>query len=306
MTIELKQFRQSLTYTATAPLPVIAASLHEIQELFQIIEVKQKEYHQKAPYYFLGAMGLFVLIFVLIIIASSLNIAPSLVGFVGILLFLGMIGLIIASIYASVMWFKFIKLNLAIYRYEVTNKVLQTLSRDVDKVAEADLYLSFQPIDKTEHTINTIPHPQKAGWKISNHEHQWLKIQGRFLDKTRFQLTANELAKRQHGWKKSSSGNSKKYKSKTKSKGLDISLSLNYPQRRYGEIKNLENTLFEAIKLPSTASVRNVKITDKAIHLLVRINPETVDNSEQIHQTITMMLLSLYQVLNFAKKLAKN
>lgn len=286
MPIELNKFRKNPTYELTAPIQSIVVDLQEIAEIDKLAEIKQKESGKKALYYFLGLVASVVVIFIIPIFAVVL------------------ILLAIVFIRELLTWFKFSKLNISNYRYEVTKEILQMLDRDIEKTADVELQLSFQPIDQKEYKTTTTPHPYKSGWKIDNHEHEWLKIQGQFLDKTRFQLTANGLSKRQYGWKRGSSGKSK-HKSKTKSRGLDISLILNYSQRRYGAVKTLENEISNAVKLPETSYIRGVKVTDKEMRLVVRVASQMAENKEEIYQTITMMFLSLYQVLNLAKKLAK-
>ncbi|BAZ31270.1 hypothetical protein NIES4074_37420 [Cylindrospermum sp. NIES-4074] len=286
MPIQLKQLRKNLTYEISATIERIIADLQEITELDKLAEIKQKQYDKKAIYCFIGLLASLALTFVL----------PILI----ILVFV----LVILFIYILVIRAKFSRINVENYRYEVTQKVLQMLDRDIDKASEVKLQLSFNSVDKNEYKTGTTPHPYKSGWKIDNYEHEWLNMQGQFLDKTRFQLTVNGLAKRQYGWKRSSSGKNK-HKSKTKSRGLDISLILNYPQRRYGEVKALENALLDAVKLPNLADLKGAKVTNKTIHLVVRVGSQVADNTQEIYQTITMMFLSIYQVLNFAKKLAK-
>ncbi len=145
------------------------------------------------------------------------------------------VGLIIACIYALIKRASFGRTNIINHRYEVTQQIVQMLARDIAEASEIDLEISFKPTVSKETKVETIPHPSKPGWKIDKHQYEWLKIQGQFLDKTRFLLTATELSKTQYGWKRSRSGKSK-YKSKTNAVGLDVVLTLNYPQRRYGAV----------------------------------------------------------------------
>lgn len=177
-------------------------------------------------------------------------------------------------------------------------------ARDIDKASKIDVYLSFLISTDKQYKLGTIPHPSKKGWKIDSFQHQWLRMQGQFLDKTRFMLTVTGLSKTQSGWKQGRSGKSK-YKSKTKPVGLDIGLTLNYSQKQYGAIKVLKNEIDTAIKVPVFCRIRNIKVTDKSIHLSVRTSPHLAEKSTEIYQAITMMFLSLYQVLNLAKALSK-
>ncbi len=70
-------------------------------------------------------------------------------------------------------------------------------------------------------------------------------------------------------------------------------------------MKNLQNDVSSAVKLPNLSYMKGLRVTEKAMHMIVRIAPQVADNSEEIYQTITMMFLSLYQVLNLAKELSK-
>ncbi|HLO87085.1 MAG TPA: hypothetical protein VK203_19065 [Nostocaceae cyanobacterium] len=300
--IDVKQFRKSLTYISIAPISKILAGLEEIKEIDRDAEIKQKA-RSKKIYYSLG--GIFGSI-ILLVILSQLSFLPEvLIGFLGILLILAAPICFVAMMIFIVLYFRIGRLNLDNYRYESTYKILQFLDRDIDKNAEVEVKLSFRKIDSKEYKKNTVPHPQKPGWKIDYLEQDWLMIQGKFLDKTRFTVTLTNLAKKQYGWKTNYRGK-RKYKVKTKSSGLDIHLALNYPQNRYAAIKDLENKLLKSIQVPQSAYVKGVKITDKALHLIVRLESQLIDNSQEIYQTILMMFLSCYQSLNLAKKISKS
>ncbi|AFY44946.1 hypothetical protein [Nostoc sp. PCC 7107] len=300
MPVDLKQFRKKLTYTAQASVTQIIADLQEIAEIDRLAELKQKEYGKKALYYFLGI----VIAIGLIIIASITVNNTQLLGGLALLLIVAIFGLAIAFIMALVTRAKFGRINVINYRYQAAQRILPMLSRDMDAKTDVQLNLSFQPIHKNEYKTTTTPHPHKAGWKIDNYQHEWIRIEGLFLDKTRFELSATSLSKKQYGWKRGSSGKNK-YKSKIKSVGLDIHLTLIYSQRRYGAIKILQSEVDGALKLPKLSNLRNLRLTDKSMQLAVRIAPNVADNQEEIYQTVTAMFLSLYQVLNLAKSLSK-
>ncbi|MBE9209985.1 hypothetical protein IQ244_26525 [Nostoc sp. LEGE 06077] len=300
MPIDLKQFREKLTYAAQASVTQIIADLQEIAEIDRLAELKQKEYGKKALYYFLGI----VIALGLIIIGSIIITNNQLLGLFTLLLIVGILWLVIAFILALVNRAKFSRINVINYRYQAAQRIMQMLSRDMDANTGIRLHLSFQAIQKNEHKTSTIPHPTKSGWKIDNYQHEWISIQGLFLDKTRFELSATSLSKKQYGWKRGSSGKNK-YKSKIKSVGLDLHLNLTYSQRRYGAIKVFKNEVDSALKLPKLSNLRDLRVTDKSLHLAVRISPNVADNQEEIYQTVTAMFLSLYQVLNLAKALSK-
>jgi hypothetical protein len=300
MPIELQKFRKQLIYQETAPITVITTDLDDLAALDKLAELKQKKYGSKALYYFLGALTLIILIAII----SGLSTTIGFLSVVNILLFLGCIGLIGGWIYALTMMFKFRRLNISNNRYDLSIKILEMLSRDMDKIALVSIKLDFNKGEIKENKTDTIPHPYKSGWKIDIYQNQWLNIQGRFLDNTQFSLTNTELLKKQYGWKRGSSGKNK-YKSKIKPIGLEVNLSLIYPQRRYGAVKILKNDVINAIQLPPSSTLEKLRVTDKVMYLGVRIEPQVVESQDKVYQTIASMFLSVYHVLNLAKTLSK-
>ncbi len=299
MPIELKQFQKNLIYEVKAPVSNVIADLQEISSLDKLAEIQKKKYSKQAIYGFSVA----AISVVVIVICASVIIDLKLLGLVAFFLFLIIIISTTIGIYALVHRKKFSRLNIGNYRYEIAKKILQMLSRDMDKSNEIDLRLSFNTISNKEYKTETVPHPHKSGWKIDKHMHEWLSVKGRFLDKTRFTISAIGISKTQYGWK--TRGGKSKYKTKTKSLGLDIILNLTYPQRRYGAIKILESEISDAVKLPKLAYMRGLELGEKSMYMNVRVAPQIEDNQREIYRTITMMFLSLYQVLNLAKLLSK-
>jgi hypothetical protein len=300
MPINLKEFRKRLTYQQTATPVVISRELTEIAEIDRLAEIQQKKYGKLALYFFLGTLGTFILI----VVTSNSLAGSNSIAIGTLLLFILTIGLSIAFTYSLSRRIYHSKFNLPNYRYDLANSLLDMLTRDIEKASNIDIYLSFLASTDKQHKQSTNPHPSKSGWKIDSYQHEWLQMRGQFLDKTRFILTATALSKTQYGWKRGRSGKNK-YKSKTKPVGLDISLTLNYSHKQYGAIKVLKNEIDAAIKIPIFCQIRNIKVTDKLIHLSLRIAPHLAEKSPEIYQAITTMFLSLYQVMNLAKILTK-
>ena len=299
MSINLKDFRKQLIYQQTATSVNIIQELKEIVEIERLAEIEYKKYGKLQLYFFLGMLGTFILIVTLATLYNS-----KFLAIVVKLLFIILIGLSIAFIYTTSKRIFHARLNLPKHRHTLTSDLVEMFARDTDKSSNIDVYLSFLRATAKQFKLATTPHPSKNGWKIDSFQHQWLRMKGQFLDKTRFILTITGLSKTQYGLKRGISGNNK-YKSKTKIVGLDVGLTLNYPQKQYRAIKVLKNEIDAAIKVPVFCQIRNIKVTDKSLHLLVRISPDLAEKSPEIYQTITMMFLSLYQVLNLAKVLSK-
>ncbi|MEB3147499.1 MAG: hypothetical protein VKL60_00550 [Sphaerospermopsis sp.] len=300
MPIDVKQFRQSLTYATKSSINQIITDLYEIAEIDRLAELKQQEYAKKALYYFLGIIISIVLLIVVFDIFTGTEVFFWLI----ILIIASILGLLIALITAFIKRSEFSRINIINFRYQVTENILQMLSRDISQSAEIKLNLSFKSTEDNEHKISTLPHPSKPGWQINNYQQEWITIQGQFLDKTRFELSGTAISKKQYGWKRGASGKNK-YKSKVKSLGLELHLNLSYSQRRYGAVKILQKEAVSAVKLPKFSELRGLRVTDKSIQLVVRVAPSVAEKQEEVYQTVTAMFLSLYQVLNLAKALSK-
>ncbi len=174
---------------------------------------------------------------------------------------------------------------------------------DAQTPLNVNLVLS-SPIDATK-KIQTTPHPHRHGWKIDHHRDPWLTIEGVFLDGTRFHLAATALHITQYGWKRGRSGKSK-FKKKSKEKGQELEVTLKCSRRKYGALSVLKQDAMGAIRLPESARLRRFKASDHDLYLQIK-TPAWIgsDQAQQLHHAITMMFLSLYQILNLAKLLSK-
>jgi hypothetical protein len=308
MSINLEIFRKTLIYEMTAPVSPILEDLEQIAVIDRAAEAQQNKFRQLRNK-FLTGMGISILVaFISIFLLSQGSGSIAIIGFL--LLGLGILGFIaflIAAIYAESKKSFHGRFNLPNQRYELLKQVLQMVVRDMEPAAEVSVRLVLSPPSQKNKLIQTVPHRYKTGFKVDFYQDEWLTVNGNFLDKTEFLLTTTECNQTAYGWKRSSSGKSK-YKTKSKPQGLEVDLKLNYPLRRYGAIKVVKEQAVEAVKLPEKVQLKNLKITDKDIRLSVKIPPFKPSenwNQENLYQTITMMFLSLYQVLNLSRILSK-
>ncbi len=109
MSIDLKQFRKNLIYEIKAPLATVIADLQEITALDQLAEMQQKKYGRQALYYFLAI----VVSIVLIVIIFNVEFDQGILGLAMIFVFLAIIGLTIAFVYALIKRAKFARLNIS-------------------------------------------------------------------------------------------------------------------------------------------------------------------------------------------------
>lgn len=292
MTINLSEFRKQLLYSVEKQPLLILEDFNQLKTVLQ----KNKAQRNKVFGYILICVSLIALIFFIIYFLSINN---SIIFLIGSLL---SCILIIATLYFIIRLFSHPDLNLDSYRYKLFYKIVGLVKRDMAETSALAAKIDFtQPINKKK-IINITDHPYRRGWKIKIYQDSWLNVQGKFRDNTKFQLNFIEHNQNIYGWKKSRSGKSK-HKSKNKFKGLEIKLKLAFSHRKYGAIQVLQEDAIGAIKLPSDASIKNIKITSKYIQLTVKL---LAIKSELIYQTVVMMFLSLYQILNLARILSKS
>ncbi len=290
MAINLTTFAKNLTYQADTSVSQIFKDLKEFAEIKQLGELKVDYFTTLAGWLWLGV--------VLIVIGWFVALSNSLTNWINFGFFMFVI-LIIPAIFCSVKknyYQKFKKL--ATHRYELPKKILSMVNRDRTPNSNIKIMIHFTPVGELGKKIQTIPHPRKRGWKVDCFEDQWLTLEGEFIDRSNFCLTVTELNRKAYG--QNANGKSK---SKHKPKGTEINLKLSFPSKKYGSIHVIQKAAPEAVKLPEKVNLKRMKVTGKAIDLTVNI-PQIL-NQEEMYQTITMMFLSLYQVLNFAKILSR-
>jgi hypothetical protein len=284
MPIDVATFRKTLTYTATASAAQIFQDLDELTEIDKQIENKK-------------SLAITILVISGIVLFASFflfGINPTLGGF---LLVCSSVVVIVAGILLA----RFSRLDIQNYRYELIKPLLSLVSRDSKEKAAFNINLVFSSPTARNKQISSGNHPYRRGWKVQLFHDQWCNFEGELLDGNRFQLTLSELNRIASG-----TNSRGKHKSKTKLKGSEIILKLNFSPRQYGAIKVLREEAREAIQLPPGVEIKGLKMTDKAILLNVKVPPDSgAKSQEALYKIITMMFLSLYQILNLAKMLTK-
>jgi hypothetical protein len=181
--------------------------------------------------------------------------------------------------------------NLTTYRwrFELLGRLAESLQQDGDPKAPVKVSLGLK--DRARLLKEEI-WPARPRGKQRFSEDDWLSIQGRFLDGAEFSETVYELIRRR-------TYVNPRGKSKTKYRSRHfIGLRLACPQELYGDLRPLEEGLKKNLRLPASATVRGVKVGEKAVFLKVR-----VAEAAELIQANVMMLLGLYRALNLARQM---
>lgn len=293
MAINLETFSKALIYKADL-------SFQDILKDFSLLAEIDQQAEQKVAYFqsLLNWCWGGIILAVVGLIVGSIQETGSLIGFSIFLLLL----LLVPTIFCSTKKSYYKRLDLSNLRQNLPQEILSLIDRDRNPQRPLKIQVVFTPPTQEQKKTQTLPHPYKPKFKIDCFVDQWLTLEGEFLDRTEFALAIAELTRTAYGWTRSRSGKSK-YKTKSKPKGTGIDLTLKFPAKKYSNLQTLQAEASQAIKLPQWGEMKQLKVTNQALHLKVKLLPNS--SQEQLYQTVAAMLLSLYQILNFAKKISK-
>jgi hypothetical protein len=297
MAINLETFAKDLTYQADTSVRQIFKDLKEIAEIKQLAE-------QKIAYF--SSWGRWVAVYNIFVMLVSFSAVTNFSSDGRSGRFIIMMFVIVILVSPTIFYYAklscYNKWKLRDDRCELPKKILSMVNRDLAPNSNVKILIDFTPVGKMGKRIQTLPHPDpgKIGWNLEIFEDQWLTLEGKFIDSSNFCLTVTDL-NRKASWVNRRG----RFKSKYKDKGTDINLRLTFPSKKYGATSFLQQATQSAVKLPAGTGVqlKQIKVAGKAIDLTVN-TPQNL-NQEEMYQTITMMFLSLYQILNFAKMLSK-
>lgn len=295
MTVDLTQFKQTLTYQTTAPISHIVTDLKQVVAFDQQIEKTQRQWTIAMV---ICIVGMFVSFILGIILASNSAIASP--------FFILLVPLVIGAIITGRQRSKYVGLNIPNYRYQVLPKLLAMVMRDMEKPGTVRTHLVLSPPIRPDKCTFSGAHPRRQGWKLERFQDTWLTLEGQFLNNARFLLAGTEVWVRQSGWKRGRSGKSK-HKTKTKPKGFLLELTVTAPRKKYGALPVLAPDAAGAVQLPENCTLKDLKVSDNRLSLEVKAALTATDPavvSQELYKIITLMFLSLYQVLNLARVLS--
>lgn len=299
MAIDIDRFRENLIYRAQAPLAAVLEDLEFLRDFDRDIEA----HHQK--WYKRGQVG---------VIGGGITAAALLFIFAPTML-LGLAG-VGAGMYCHYRAKGFHRLNLPDRRYELLTQVLTRLQPDIASGEPVTVRLDFQPnVSDTKR----IKEHKVGDWDAKDYVDPWLSLRVRLKDGSHLQLSMVERVRQRERFKRSASG---KYKKKQKSKGSAlIQVRLRVKPERHPRLEGLATRAWSAARLPKGAALARLRVTKDGLAMRARLplewrsgavterdvplTPAEEALRVDASRTVLMMLLSLYQVLNYSTALRK-
>ena len=122
-------------------------------------------------------------------------------------------------------------------------------------------------------------------------EEEFLSLEGKLLDGTLLTETVKELTR-----KRTYVNRNRKSKTKIRKRYLAI-LRCAYPDKVYGDARPAYAALQEEIRVPGSATVRDERVTEKAV-----VVKAVIMLNEDVVQTVAMLSLGVYRILNLARR----
>jgi hypothetical protein len=215
------------------------------------------------------------------------------------------------------------RLDLPNYRYQLLNRLLPILERDMRPSGRVAAILQFDPPDNKTKVVRKIPHPRRPGWQIELFEDPWLTLRGRLIDGTRFALTLT-----QHHQERSGKNVNNKLRIRPRYKGIDLRLELKCLPQRYPNLATIKNPE-QAVQLPKGVLLKEIRVDSRTLVLKAKLSEQAHLNfmpalgnfqatpsavvspqlqaeaeknlEDDLHRTIVLMFMSAYQILNLTR-----
>ncbi|WP_434301385.1 hypothetical protein [Corallococcus exiguus] len=214
------------------------------------------------------------------------------------------------SIALCILWMRSKHTDLDNRRYGLVSALLQRFQVDLDANTPVDVKLDLAPEDEARKSVGKL---KRGRWDCEDFTDAWLSLHGRFADGTHLHLSVVEHVQKRKRYGRGSSG---KTKLKTKRKGKTmLQVGLRVKPERFPGLADQRANAKQAVRLPPEVVLSRLDVTQDRVAMRALLGRDGRDwvvrrtkptsPSEPIvlppndaSRVVTMMLLSLYQVLN--------
>ena len=275
MAIDAKQLQASGIYESRGPVATLFQDLDQIEALLRDIAGFKRTLRLIAA--LSAGIGL-----VCAIAASKLDI--SALGFFSLLAFTFFLVLFIYSFFHGG------KMRKHQDRVTILRDIAKSVQCDADP---REAFSSRLILGNQQALVREEDWPRRKGGKQRFYEEIFLSLECELLDGTALTETVTELTR-----KRTYKNPRGKIKTKLRSRYL-TTIRFAYPNDVYGDAQPASSSLNEQMKVPQSATLRDTRVTEKAI-----VVKATVNRKEDVAQTCAMMGLGAYRILNLARRTA--
>ncbi|MCY1030204.1 hypothetical protein OV207_01960 [Corallococcus sp. BB11-1] len=191
-------------------------------------------------------------------------------------------------------------------RYDLARVLLKRLHVDLAPDASVRLKLDLRQPDVQD---KRVKQEMVGWWDTQFFVDPWFTLEGRLADGTFLKIHMVERLQKRERSKTSASG---KTRTKTKTKGFArLDVSLRVKADRHPGLGALKAQATRALRLPRRVELERVRVAADRLSVRARLAQDWVAREgralekDDASRTATMMLLSLYQVLHYARRRGK-
>ncbi|RKG52792.1 hypothetical protein D7X30_32730 [Corallococcus sp. AB011P] len=287
MALDTSEFKKTYVYETRAPVTEVLADLKTLGALDAWAERRR----------ILMGIGSFVFVCLSI-------------SFVILLKWLLSAAFLATSIALCILWARSKHTDLENRRYGLVAVLLQRFQVDLDANAPVDVKLDLAPEDAERKCVGKL---KRGRWDCEDFTDAWLSLHGRFADGTHLHLFVVEHVQKRKRYGRGSSG---KTKLKTKRKGKTLlQVGLRVKPERFPGLADQRANAKKAVRLPPEVILSRLDVAQDRVAMRALLGrdgrdwvvrrPKPASPSEptvlppnDASRVVTMMLLSLYQVLN--------
>ena len=266
MAIDVERFRTLPAYETHSPLPAVVADM----DALSAAAVKWRSYRRMMRWISGGLLAAGIISFMA---------DQPLFGV------LGIVGAIAGFIYA----YRYARAVLTHqHRIDAVRSISSILASDTDTKAAVSVNLAFKEDRKLLHEEEW---PVRRSGKQRFYADSWLSVEVPLLDGTTLNENIVDLI-RERSYK------NPRGKSKTKTRiHHSVSMRFVYPPELYGDLTRTGGVLKDPIRLPPSARLKGLKVSDSDIKLKA-----TVTQTGELIRSCSMLALGAYRMLNFGRK----
>jgi hypothetical protein len=175
-------------------------------------------------------------------------------------------------------------------RLELMRELSGYIAQDADPNA---LYAVRLALHSKPRLLSQQPWTGRKRGKQQFLQESWMTLEGDLIDGCNVSAGIIELIRN-----RSFTNPRGKWKTKIRKRYL-VTMKFSYPRERYGDARQAHQALNEGIRLPSSATIRGVRVTEKAITLKALVNWH-----DEIAKTARMLGMAAYRRFNLAQRAA--